>query len=118
MGKPGLRPEMVARLTTADGDFAERLNAFLAARQSDDSNVDGVVASIIADVRKRGDDAVVEYTARFDRLSLTPATMRLGAADVAKAEAEAAPKAAAALKLAAERISAYHKALLPKDLSW
>ncbi|HTI86810.1 MAG TPA: histidinol dehydrogenase [Alphaproteobacteria bacterium] len=109
---------MVTRLTTTDPKFADRLDAFLAGRQSEEANVDGTVAAIIADVRARGDSAVLEYTARFDRLTLSPETMRLGAADIARAESEADAKAVAALKLAAERISAYHKVLLPKDLAW
>ncbi|MGE5537347.1 MAG: histidinol dehydrogenase [Gemmatimonas sp.] len=109
---------MVARLATSEPDFPQRLDAFLAGRQSEEANVDRVVAAIIADVRERGDAAVLDYTARFDRLTLTSGTMSLGASDIARAAAEAEPKAVAALNLAAERISAYHKALLPKDLAW
>jgi histidinol dehydrogenase len=109
---------MVMRLATSDPSFDERLDAFLASRRSEDANVDGAVAAILADVRKRGDDAVIEYTTRFDRLELTPATMRIGAGEMEAAEGAVAPEALAALILAADRIRAYHTALLPKDIAW
>ena len=109
---------MVTRLTTSDPKFSERLDAFLATRRVDDANVDAAVAAILADVKRRGDDAVIEYTARFDRLELTPATMRVSAAEIDAAEKAVAPKALDALKFAADRIRAYHAALLPKDIEW
>lgn len=109
---------MVTRLTTSDPKFSERLDAFLATRRVDDANVDAAVAAILADVKKRGDDAVIEYTTRFDRVELTPATMRVSAAEIDAAEKAVAPKALEALKFAADRIRAYHAALLPKDIEW
>jgi histidinol dehydrogenase len=109
---------MVTRLTTSDPEFPQRLETFLASRRSEEANVDGAVAGILADVRKRGDDAVIEYTARFDRLELTPETMRVRADEIAAAEREVAPEALTALALAAERIRAYHAALLPNNLEW
>lgn len=109
---------MVTRLTTSDPKFSESLDAFLATRRVDDANVDAAVAAILADVKRRGDDAVIEYTARFDRLELTPATMRVSAAEIDAAEKAVAPKALDALKFAADRIRAYHAALLPKDIEW
>jgi histidinol dehydrogenase len=109
---------MVTRLATSDPSFPQQLDAFLASRRSEEANVDGAVAAILADVRKRGDDAVIEYTARFDRLELTPASMRVTAAEIDAAEKAVAPEALAALGLAADRIRGYHAALLPKDVEW
>jgi histidinol dehydrogenase len=114
---PGPDP-MVTRLSTSDPSFPERLDAFLASRRSDEANVDGAVAAILADVRKRGDDAVIEYTTRFDRQELTPATLRISAEEIDAAAATVAPEALAALALAADRIRTYHAALLPKDIEW
>jgi len=109
---------MVTRLITSDPAFAQQLDAFLASRRSEEANVDGAVAAILADVRKRGDAAVIEYTTRFDRLELTPATMRIGADEIDAAEKSVSSEALAALRMAAERIRAYHAALLPKDIEW
>jgi histidinol dehydrogenase len=109
---------MATRLASSDSSFPQKLEAFLASRRSEEANVDGAVAAILADVRRRGDDAVIEYTTRFDRLELTPATMRVGADEIAAAETAVKPEALAALGLAAERIRAYHAALLPKDIEW
>ena len=109
---------MVTRLFTSDAGFASQLEVFLAARQVDEASVDSAVAAILADVRKRGDDAVLDFTARFDRLTLTPATMRVSEAELEAATKAVAPEAFAALSFAAERIRTYHAALLPKDLEW
>lgn len=109
---------MVSRLSTSDPAFAENLDAFLANRRSEEANVDDAVAKIIADVKARGDDAVIEYTARFDRLTLNASTMRLASDEIAGAEKAVSSKAVAALELAADRISTYHRALLPKDIGW
>jgi histidinol dehydrogenase len=109
---------MVARLTTSDPDFADRLNALLAARGAEGANVGEAVAKILADVKVRGDAAVVEYTQRFDRVTLAPASLRVRPDEIVAAEKAASAKAVEALKLAADRISDYHRRLLPKDIEW
>ena len=95
-----------------EADFAELLNQ---ARETSDS-VDQAVSGIIADVRKRGDAAVIDYTQRFDRLALTAETLRVSAAEIDAAVAEIPPELMAALDLAAERIELFHRAQLPSDL--
>ena len=105
-------------LSTADSDFEARFKALLGAKREDSVDVDDAVAGIIADVRARGDDAVLELTQRFDRLALTAAGMRFSAAEI---EAECALVSAqdrAALELAAERIRAYHTRQRPEDAMW
>lgn len=109
---------MVTRLTTSDSGFSERLDAFLATRQVEEANLDSAVAAILADVKKRGDEAVIDYTNRFDRLKLTPTTMRVTLEEMEAGEKAVAPKALDALKFAADRIRTYHAALLPRDLDW
>ena len=61
---------MPLHLSTAQPDFAERFAALLSMKREDAADVNEAVAAIIADVRARGDAALVELTTRFDRLSL------------------------------------------------
>ncbi len=105
-------------LSTADPDFEARFVALLAAKREDSPDVDAIVAEIIADVRGRGDAAVLELTARFDRLHLTAGTMRFSIVEIDAACAAVAPEDAAALELAATRIRAYHARQMPADAQW
>ena len=104
------------RLSTQQPDFEARFAAFLNAARDTEAAVSGPVAAILADVRARGDAAVIAATARFDRLTLTPATLRIPAAEIAAAVAAVPPALAAALDLAATRIEAFHRAQRPADL--
>ena len=103
------------RLSTADAGFAEAFRSLLLDRDTA-AEVDGVVAEIIAAVRARGDAALCEYTAAFDRLTLTPELLRIPAEEIAAASAGIAPELAAALDLAAQRIEVFHRAQMPSDL--
>jgi len=105
-------------LTTTDPDFEERFTALLNAKREDSPDVDQVVAEIIADVRDRGDAAVLELTAKFDRLELTPETMRFSEAEITSECAKVDDADRAALELAAERIRAYHARQMPDDAMW
>ena len=105
-------------LTTTDAGFEDAFAALLSAKREDSPDVDAVVADIIADVRARGDAAVIELTARFDRLRLTPATLRMSDAAVAEAAAQVPDDVRAALDLAAARIRAYHDRQMPSDAEW
>jgi len=109
---------MPLRLDQAQPDFAAAFAALLDGKREVEERVDEAVAAILAAVRARGDDAVIEYTRRFDRLDLTPETLRVPAADIAAAEGACAPAALAALRLAAERIEAYHRTQLPAPLDY
>ncbi len=104
------------RLSTADAGFEAAFVALLAQARETTESVDRAVAEIVADVRARGDAAVLEYTARFDRLTLTAATLRIGAEEIDAAAASIPAELAAALDLAAARIEAFHRAQLPQDL--
>ena len=109
---------MPIQLSTADADFETRFTALLAMKRENAPEVDAAVAAIIADVRARGDAAVIELTAKFDRLDLTPDTLAFSPAEI-DAECARVPAAErAALELAAERIRAYHARQVPKDESW
>jgi histidinol dehydrogenase len=92
--------------------------ALLDAKRDVEERVDEAVAAILADVRARGDEAVVEYTNRFDRVNLTGAGFRIAPDEIAAAERSCAPERLAALRLAAERIEAYHRTQLPQPLDY
>ena len=105
-------------LSTTDADFESRFAGLLSAKREDSPDVDDVVAGIITDVRTRGDAAVLDLTAKFDRLELTAAQMRVSEAEI-DAEIAKVPEAErVALETAAERIRAYHTRQMPKDEMW
>ena len=105
-------------LSTSDADFETRFTALLGAKREDSPDVDHVVADIIADVRARGDAAVIELTAKFDRLQLTAQTMRFSKAEIEAECAKVSDDDRAALELAADRIRAYHSRQMPDDAMW
>ena len=105
------------RLSTADPAFPARFEALLGMARETTEAVDAAVAAILADLRARGDAALIAATARFDRLTLTPETLRVTADEIARAVAAIPAKLAAALDLAASRIEAFHRAQLPTDLA-
>ena len=105
-------------LNSRDDDFAGRFQALLEMKREDTPEVDDVVAGIIADVRARGDDAVIALTERFDRLTLTPDAMAFSADDIAQAIEQVPADERRALELAAERIRAYHVRQRPTDAQW
>ncbi len=107
------------RLDATRPDFEAQFAALLDMKRENDSDVNAAVAAIIADVRKRGDDALIEYTKRFDRLaSLDAAGLRITAAEVDAALAEVSPELIEALELAAERIADFHRRQLPEGYSY
>lgn len=105
-------------LDTSAADFETRFTALLGMKREDSPDVDHVVADIIADVRARGDAAVIDLTSKFDRLDLTPETMRFSAAEMAAECAKVSDEDRAALELAADRIRAYHERQMPEDARW
>ena len=104
--------------STTDTDFERRFAALLAAKREDAADVGAAVSDIIDDVRARGDAALVDLTARFDRVTLSPGELRFSTDDIDAAAARVSPADAAALDLAAERIRAYHERQLPRDERW
>ncbi|MEP2282500.1 MAG: histidinol dehydrogenase [Nitratireductor sp.] len=107
---------MAQRLDSADAGFDARFAELLTAKREASVDVNETVTAIIADVRKRGDEAVVDYTRKFDRLpGITPETLAIPAADIDAATAACAPETVEALKMAAERIAAYHQRQLPEN---
>jgi histidinol dehydrogenase len=105
-------------LTTNDADFEGRFAVLLSQKREDVPDVDAAVAGIIAEVRARGDAALIAMTERFDRFALTPRTLAFSAAEIDAACAAVPMVEAAALQLAADRIRAYHTRQMPRDESW
>ena len=109
---------MARKLDSSGVGFSAAFDALLTARRGVAENVDREAAAIVGAVHEGGDAALLDYTARFDRIALTPDTMRL-TADERAAAAGAAPNAVRdALVQAAERIEAFHRRLMPADLDY
>ncbi len=106
---------MPLRLDSQSADFAARFSAFLDVKREAAQDVEATVRGIIADVKSRGDGALADYTAKFDRADLGKMGLRVTAAEIDAAEAKCKPEALAALKLARDRIEAYHLRQKPKD---
>ncbi len=105
---------MVLRLVQADGDFETRFAAFLSTKREVSEDVDRVVREIIADIRARGDEGLIDYSKRFDRTDLT-GRLRVSPDDIAAAYDAADPKVVDALRFARERIASHHARQKPKD---
>jgi len=106
---------MARRLDASAPGFAAQFDALLNAKREEEEDVAAAVRGIIADVRARGDAALVELGNKFDRANLTAATLRLTQEEIDAAEAQCPKPALDALKVAAERIEIYHRRQLPKD---
>jgi histidinol dehydrogenase len=109
---------MPLRLDSQSADFSTRFRAFLAVKREAAQDVESTVRGIIAEVRARGDAALAEFTTKFDRVDLAKIGLRVTSAEVDAAAALCKPEALAALKLARDRIEAYHLRQKPADESF
>lgn len=105
-------------LRSTDTDFPAAFDALLAQARDTTTRVDEPVAAIIADVRARGDAALCDYTARFDRMTIGADRLAVTAAEIDAGIAEVPATLMAALDLAAKRIEAFHAAQMPQDLQF
>lgn len=107
----------MVRIDSGDPDFQEGFARLLTLKREVAEDVDEAVRRIIADVVERGDEALVEYTRRFDRLGadFTGERLRIGEDELAAAVKACPADAIEALRLAAERIEAFHRAQKPTD---
>ena len=100
----------IKRFSSRDADFTTRLDALLAFETAQDESVDQTVAAILADVRTRGDAAVLDYTRRFDRLDVRCLTeLELPRKALQQALDELPSAQRQALEFAAQRVRAYHE---------
>ncbi len=105
-------------LDTKDAGFEADFASLLGMKREEAEDVDATVAAIIADVRSRGDAAVLELTSRFDRMDLTADRLAFSAREIADEVARVPAAERAALELAADRIRAYHERQRPEDAMW
>lgn len=106
---------MPVHLETSQPDFAKAFQRLVNTKREDVHDVRAAVAEMIASVRQRGDAALIELTEKYDRLKLSAATIRLSQAEIETAIGRCPQDQAAALKIAAARIEAFHKKGLPQD---
>lgn len=100
----------IRKLDATQPDFQAQLNAVLAFEAGEDEAIDQAAARILADVKARGDAAVLEYSNRFDRLSASSvAALEIGQQELQDALAQLSPERRNALQTAADRVRAYHQ---------
>jgi len=94
----------------------QKLEKLLARGVSFDPQLITQVSSILDDVRRRGDEALVEYTARFDGVQLQPSQLRVDEASLESAASAVAPKVLEAIRRAIQNIREFHQRQLNR--SW
>lgn len=100
----------ICKLDTTNPDFAQQLNAVLAFDASIDDAIERTVVQLLADVKTRGDAAVLEASNKFDRLHATSiAELELPQAEMQAALDQLQPERRAALQQAADRVRVYHE---------
>jgi histidinol dehydrogenase len=110
-----MEPAMARRLNASDADFAQDFQKLLFAKREEEEDVAAVVRAILADVRKRGDAAVIELTNKFDRAGVTKETLKLSTAEIDAASGKVSKAQLQAIEIAAARIEAYHLRQIPED---
>ncbi|HWM60795.1 MAG TPA: histidinol dehydrogenase [Rhizomicrobium sp.] len=106
---------MARRLNAADKSFAADFQTLLFAKREDEEDVAAVVRGIIADVRSRGDAALIALTNKFDKAGVTQESLKLTAAEIETALGQVSKAQLAAIETAAGRIESYHRRQLPED---
>src|SRR5215469_14157841 len=99
---------MARRLSTRAPEFARHFDSLVSSRRDAEEDVAQVVRGIVADVRVRGDAALIALSERLDKIKLTPETIRVSPGEVDAAEAQCSSSALSALDVAANRIESFH----------
>ncbi len=106
---------MPVRLDTSSADFTGRFGELLAMKREISADVEAAARSIIEDVARRGDTALIEATRKFDRLELDATGLRVGPDEIAGALKACASTTIEALEFARDRVESFHRRQLPKD---
>jgi len=106
---------MARRLKASDASFDADFQKLLFAKREEEEDVAQAVRGIIADVRARGDAALIDLTNKFDRAGVTQQTLKLSSAEIEAARAQVSKEQMAAIETAATRIEAYHRRQIPAD---
>ena len=105
-------------LNSLDSTFEKDFETLLSSKREDSVDVDLSVRDIIGAVIEFGDQALLDYTQKFDRIVLSPNKLRFSQSELKDKAAEVSDKDRRALELAAARIEAYHKKQLPENAFW
>lgn len=105
---------MPKRLSTADPGFEAKFTALLAEKREVSADVDEAVAAIIAEVRARGDKALIDLSQRFDGIDLATCGIAVTKAEIDTAVDACNRETLAALELARERIAEHHQRQVPE----
>lgn len=106
---------MPLRLDATSADFARSFSAFLAMKREVAADIDAAARAIVTDVAARGDAALIEATAKFDRLEIDAQGLRVSPNAIEAAVAACDAEVIAALTFARDRIAAFHQRQMPKD---
>lgn len=107
----------IRRFDANEADFNTKMDQILSWESVSDDRVNQVVKEVVMDVRQRGNQALMDYTAKFDQLTLTdPAELEISQARLQQALANLPAEQREALELSAKRVEAYH--LRQKSDSW
>ena len=109
---------MPVLLNSQNSNFEKEFKKLLLAKREDSVDVDVSVREIIGGVIELGDQALLEYTKKFDRISLTTDTLRFTQSELKEQAAQVSDKDRSALELAVTRIKSYHEKQLPDDTFW
>ncbi len=106
---------MAQFLRSSDPGFAGQFKALVESRRDTPLDVQDTVRAIVGAVREKGDSALIEFTARFDRTDLGKTGLRIPVEELKRAYEGLAPELQGALVLACERIEKHHRRQLPQD---
>ena len=105
-------------LNSLNSNFEKEFERLLSSKREDSVDVDSSVKEIISGVIEFGDQALLDYTQKFDRIVLTSDNLRFTHSELKEQAAKVSDRDRSALELAAVRIEEYHKKQLPENLFW
>ncbi len=109
---------MATRLDINDSGFEDAFVRLLETRRETETDVDDAVRAILADVREKGDEAVIAYTREFDGFELSPETMPVEPKEIEAAKEAVDPDVIESLELAARRIADFHRRQVPEGVDY
>lgn len=106
---------MAVRLKNSDPDFEAQFKTLLTAKRENATDINDAVTDIITEVRNKGDEALIELTARFDHLDLRETGLAITKGELDAAMNEVDKTTMQALELAATRINDHHEKQKPEN---
>ena len=105
-------------LNSLHSNFEKDFGMLLSSKREDSIDIDISVREIIGLVKEQGDQALIDYTRKFDRIELTSDKIRFNKSELAEQILKVPERERSALELAAARIEAYHKRQIPSNALW